>query len=325
MPDRNRPPKLLERVRGTCRRCGFSLRTEQAYTSWTKRYVRFHGTRHPRELGEADVRAFLTYLAVERNVAASTQNQALNALVFLYRRVLNLDLGAFEDFERAKRPRRLPTVLSREQVRKLLSQMHGPNRLVASLLYGAGLRLTEALRLRVKSLDFEQGRIVVRDGKGRKDRLTILPETLHCPLRRRLRKVRLLHEEALEEGYGTVWLPDALARKYTQAPREWIWQWLFPSPQRSTDPRSGARRRHHRSDSAVQRAVKKAARAARLPRRASPHTLRHSFATHLLEDGTDVRTLQKLLGHENLETTMIYTHVAGGAGAKSPLDALPAR
>ena len=255
-------------------------------------------------------------------MAASTQNQALNALIFLYKNVLEVDLGTIGDFERAQRSRRLPVVLTREEVRAVLGHMQGTNRLVALFLYGAGLRLTEALRLRVKDVDVAYGQILVRDGKGRKDRRTVFPKRAAEPLRRHLRKVKVLHEEDCAAGCGAVYLPDALARKYTNAATDWKWQYVFPSRSRSMDPRSGIERRHHRSDSAVQRAVKKAVEAARVNKRASCHTFRHSFATHLIEDGYDIRTVQELLGHEDLRTMMIYTHVLnrGGRGVRSPLD-----
>lgn len=317
-------PKLLDRVRIACRRRQYSLRTEKAYTSWTRRFVRFHGTVHPRHLDADDVRAFLNHLAVHRNVAASTQNQALSALVFLYDHVLDTPLGDIGHIQRAKRPRRLPTVLSRDAVRRLFSAMRGTNQLVARLLYGSGLRLMEALRLRVKDIDPDRSEILVRDGKGRKDRRTMLPQAVARHLDRHLRRVRLLHEEDLDDGFGATHLPDALARKYPGAARAWIWQYVFPSTRRSVDPRTGVERRHHRSTSAVQRAVKNAVTEAGIERRASCHTLRHSFATHLIEDGYDVRTVQELLGHEQLKTTMKYVHVLnqGSSAVHSPLDAL---
>ncbi len=317
-----RSPKLLDRVRSACQRRRYSYHTEKAYCRWIKRFVRFHGTVHPRRLGAGHVRLFLDHLATEREVAASTQNQALNALIFLYKNVLDIDLGSIGDFQRAQRSRRLPVVLTREEVRAVLGQMKGPNRLVALLLYGAGLRLTEALRLRVKDVDAAYGQILVRDGKGQKDRRTVFPKRAEEPLQRHLRKVKVLHEEDCAAGYGAVYLPDALARKYPSAATDWKWQYVFPARSRSIDPRSGIERRHHRSDSAVQRAVKKAVEAAQVNKRASCHTFRHSFATHLIEDGYDIRTVQELLGHDDLRTTMIYTHVLnrGGRGVQSPLD-----
>jgi len=317
---------LLDRVRAACQRKGYSYRTEQTCARWIVRYVKYHDPTHPRHLEKTDVRAYLSDLATERNVAASTQNQALNALIFLYEQVLGVELGSIGPVDRADEPRRLPTVLSRDEVRQLFAALSpGPNRLVAHLLYGSGLRLSEALRLRVKELDFDHDRIHVRDGKGGKDRMTVLPERLHDPLRRHLKTVQAQHQEDRAEGVGGVYLPDAFAEKYPNAATEWHWQYVFPSTQLSEDPRSGTVRRHHRSDSAVQRAVKKAADAAAIEKHASCHTLRHSFATHLLQDGTDVRTIQKLLGHEQLRTTMQYVHVLeqSGAAVTSPLDTLP--
>jgi integron integrase len=322
-PPSSDSPRLLDRVRTTCRRRGYSLHTERAYVRWIVRFVRFHDTTHPRLLDAADVRAFLNHLATDREVAAATQNQALNALVFLYDAVLDDPIGAIGSITPAKRPRRLPTVLSRPEVQAVLEAMPaGPNRIVAQLLYGSGLRLSEALRLRVKDVDLDQRRLVVRDGKGRKDRLTMLPDRLRRPLERQLRRARLRHEQDLADGFGSVFLPDALTRKYPNAARSWIWQYVFPSARRSTDPRSGMVRRHHRSNSAVQRAVQGAVAASGIEKRASCHTLRHSFATHLIEDGYDVRTVQELLGHKSLRTTMQYVHVLnrGPNGVQSPLD-----
>ena len=318
-------PKLLDQVRTTCRRLHYSLHTERAYVRWIKRFVLFHGTVHPREIGARDVEAFLNHLAVDREVAASTQNQALNALVFLYRRVLKVDLGEMEGIERASRRRNLPVVLTREEVRAVLDNIRGANRLVALLLYGSGLRLSEALRLRIKDLDIGYGEILVRDGKGRKDRRSVLPTQLHDDLERHLRKVKVLHEEDIAQGYGSVYLPDALSRKYPNAASQWKWQYAFPSTRRSIDPRTGTERRHHRSDSAVQRAVKKAVEKIDITKRVTGHTFRHSFATHLIEDGYDIRTVQELLGHKDVRTTMIYTHVLnrGGRGVTSPLDRPP--
>lgn len=317
----SRSPRLLDRVRIACRRKHYSFRTEQAYTSWTRRYVLYHEKRHPRELDARHVTAFLNHLAVDRHVAASTQNQALNALLFLYRQVLGRELGELEGLERARRPKRLPVVLTRQEVTALLRQMSGTNRLVASLLYGAGLRLSEALRLRVKDLDFDYAQIVVRHGKGAKDRVTMLPAILGDPLRAHLEEVREGHDEDLREGYGAVHLPDALASKYPYAARAWSWQYVFPARNRSTDPRSGGVRRHHRSNSAVQTAVRRAVLQARITKKATCHTLRHSFATHLLEDGYDIRTVQQLLGHASVRTTQIYTHVLNrGSCVVSPLE-----
>lgn len=323
-------PKLKTQLRTACRRKGYALTTERTYWRWIVRYVRQRARAreegrllHPRTLGAEDVRAFLSYLAAEREVAAGTQGQALNALVFLYGEVLGEDLGKIGNFERGKPSKRLPEVLTKSEVRAVLGEMNGTPKLVASLLYGAGLRLSEALRLRVKDLGFEQQRLIVREGKGKKDRVTMLPPSLHSRLRRQMRKVKAWHEEDLEAEVGEVYLPKALRRKYPNAGREWPWHWVFASKRLSTDPRSGQTRRHHLSRSHIQRRVRKAVKASGVPKKASPHTLRHSFATHLLEDGYDVRTVQRLLGHESLETTMVYTHVAGlSAGARSPLEGL---
>lgn len=326
-PSTQQSPKLLDRVRRTCRRRQYSLHTERAYARWIERYVRFHDTTHPRDLDVSDVRAFLNHLAVDRNVAASTQNQALHALTFLYDAVLDQPLDEIGSNERADRPRRLPTVLSRKEVRHLFRAMNPrENLLVAHLLYGSGLRLSEGLRLRVKDLHFDAGRVLVRDGKGGKDRSTVLPERLYEPLQRHLHGVKLQYEEDRANGVGGVYLPDALAEKYPNAETEWKWQYVFPSTQLSEDPRTDVARRHYRSDSAVQCAVKKAVDAAGIEKHATCHTLRHSFATHLLQDGTDVRTLQKLLGHEDVRTTMKYVHVLekSGQGVQSPLDTLEA-
>ena len=317
-------PRLLDQLREAIRRRYYSRRTEEAYVHWVRRFVYFSGRRHPRELGESEVTAFLTHLAVERNVATATQNQALSALLFLYRHVLQLDLGWLKGIERASRLPRMPTVLSRAEVERVLAQLQGTRWLIASLLYGSGLRVLECLRLRVKDVDFSYLQILVRDGKGDKDRVTMLPEKLVGPLRAHLARVRGLHARDLEEGFGEVELPFALARKYPRAGKEWAWQYVFPSARRSVDPREGVMRRHHLDESVPQRAVKEALRACGIAKHASCHTLRHSFATHLLESGYDIRTLQELLGHSDVSTTMIYTHVLnkGGRGVKSPLDRL---
>jgi integron integrase len=322
-PHDRRSPKLLDRVRRECRRRGYSIHTERAYCRWIVRYVRYHGTRHPNQLGAHHLKQYLTYLANERAVAASTQNQALSALVFLYREVLGIHLDAFDDYQRAKRPERLPVVLTREEVHAVLASMRGVHRLIASLLYGSGLRLREALRLRVKDIDVDYQQLTVREGKGGNARRTILPESLIPALQRQLRTAKRLHREDLDDGCGAVYLPGALARKYPSAPTDWGWQWVFPSPQRSVDPRADVMRRHHRSASQTQKRVKAAVRRAGLAKPATCHTLRHSFATHLLEDGADIRTVQELLGHKHLETTMIYTHVLNrGVSTKSPLESL---
>ncbi|WP_301100698.1 integron integrase [Propionivibrio sp.] len=318
-------PKLLDQVRGKIRLKHYSLRTEQAYSDWIRRYIRFHGTRHPREMGAAEVEAFLTHLAVAGKVAASTQNQAKSALLFLYKEVLESELPWLDNVEQAKAPKRLPVVLTRIEVQALLTRLEGTHWLLGRLLYGAGLRLMECLRLRVKDVDFARKEILIRDGKGFKDRVTMLPVALVEPLRAHLERVRELHRQDLAEGFGAVYLPYALARKYPNAAREWIWQYMFPSAKRSVDPRSGETRRHHVQDQALQRAIKQAVRDADLTKPATPHTLRHSFATHLLEGGYDIRTVQELLGHSDVSTTMIYTHVLnkGGHGVASPLDGMP--
>ncbi len=322
--DAAKPPRLLEQLRDAIQRRHYSWRTEETYVHWIKRFIYFSGRRHPRDLGAPEVTAFLNYLAREREVAAATQNQALSALLFLYKEVLGHPLPWLEDLERAKRPARLPSVLTRDEVQRLLGQMQGVKWLMASLLYGAGLRLRECLKLRVKDVDFGYRQILVRDGKGAKDRVTMLPQSVVEPLQAHLVRVQTLHERDLAAGYGDFELPDALARKYPRAPYEWAWKFVFPSHRLSTDPRSGVIRRHHVYENYVIRGVKQAAFAARIAKHVSCHTLRHSFATHLLEAGYDIRTVQELLGHTDVSTTMIYTHVLnkGGQGVKSPLDRL---
>jgi len=315
-------PRLLDEVRQTCRVRHYSIRTEKAYIHWIKRYIYFHNKRHPKDMGADEINAFLSWLAVTKNVAAATQNQALNALVFLYHQVLKTDPGDFGDVVRAKKPKRLPVVLSREEVVAVLLNLHGEEWLMANLLYGSGLRLMECLRLRVKDLDFSQGEVVIREGKGDKDRRSMLPQLLVEPLTKHLNKVKAIHEDDLNAGYGQVWLPGALSRKYPSADREWKWQYVFPASRRSKDPESGLVRRHHRYESVLQKAVKYAARVAKITKPVGPHTFRHSFATHLLEAGYDIRTIQELLGHKDVSTTMIYTHVLnqGARGVLSPLD-----
>ena len=316
-------PRLLDQVRDRLRLKHYSLRTETAYVGWIKRYIFFHGKRHPRELGKADVEAFLTSLAVERNVAASTQSQALAALLFLYGEVLGIELPWLDEITRAKKPVRLPTVLTRDETLALLEQIGDAElHLVVSLLYGSGLRLLEGLRLRVKDVELSRSEIVVRDGKGGKDRVTMVPQSLLVPLRAQIARARAVHEADVARGKGEVWLPDALAVKYPNAAKAWGWQYVFPAAGFSTDPRSGAVRRHHLDEKRVQRAVKAASHKAGIVKPVSPHTLRHSFATHLLEGGYDIRTVQELLGHADVSTTMIYTHVLnkGGRGVTSPLD-----
>ena len=320
----SQPPKLLEQLRESLRVRHYSLRTEDAYVDWVRRFILFHAKRHPNAMGAPEVQAFLTHLAVDRHVSPSTQNQAKAALLFLYRHLLAVDLPWLSEVIQAKRQPRLPVVLTPGEVRTLLGQMEGGMALVAQVLYGTGMRLMEGLRLRVKDVEFERREIVVRDGKGGKDRVTMLPDCLVEPLRKHLEKVRALHERDVAEGFGEVYLPDALAEKVKAAPRAWGWQWVFPSGLRSVDPRSGATRRHHLQPESVQKAVRVAARAGELVKPVSPHVLRHSFATHLLAAGYDIRTVQELLGHKDVATTMIYTHVLnrGGRGVASPLDGL---
>jgi integron integrase len=319
---RKPPPRLLDRARDRMRRLGMSRRTEEAYLEWMKRFILINRKRHPGQMGGFEVEAFLTKLAVQDQVAASTQNQALAALLFLYREVLGVDLPWMENIRRAKRPERMPTVLTRDEVHSVLGEMSGVTWLMAGLLYGSGLRLLECLRLRVKDIDFGRHEIVVRQGKGGKDRHTMLPIGLEAPIRAQMEEARRLHEQDLSLGYGEVWLPDALARKYQDAAREWIWQYIFPSRQRSEDPRTGKTHRHHLDEGVLQRAVKRAVQQAGIDKHATCHTLRHSFATHLLEGGYDIRTIQELLGHKDISTTQIYTHVLnrGRRGVFSPLD-----
>ena len=324
--DQPKPKKLLDVVRETLRFRHYSIRTEETYLKWIKRYIFFHGKKHPRDLGPGAIRPFLTDLAVRRNVTPSTQNQALNALVFLYREVLKMEIGDIGAFDRAKRARRLPVVLSRAEVKRLFDALQPPYRLAAELLYGAGLRLMECLRLRVKDIDFERGLIIVRDGKGMKDRVTMVPASLSPGLKSHLERVQLLHQQDLKRGFGRVYLPGALKAKYPNADRAWAWQYVFPGRHISQDPRTGEPGRHHLDESVLQKAVRRGLILAGINRAAAVHTLRHSFATHLLESGHDIRTVQELLGHKDVSTTMIYTHVLNrpGIGVKSPLDALGA-
>jgi len=318
------PSPFLRSVREAIRVRHYSIRTEEAYVQWVKRFILFHGKRHPAQMGEAEVSAFLTHLAVEGQVAAATQNQALNALVFLYRNVLDRPLGEFAGIVRAKRPPRVPVVLTLAEVSRILRALKGLYWLIACLQYGSGLRLLESVRLRVKDLDFEHRAIVVRDGKGGKDRVVTLPDELVVPLKRHLANRKTAFERDCAEGVGTVFLPYALARKYPNAESEWAWQYVFAADTPSLDPRSGKRRRHHVDESSVQKAVRGALRRAGIQKPASCHTLRHSFATHLLERGADIRTVQEQLGHSDVRTTQIYTHVLkrGGMAVKSPLGAV---
>ena len=314
--------KLLDQVRDCLRLKHYSLRTEVSYLDWIKRYILFHKKRHPKNMGAEEVTAFLTWLAVERDVAASTQNQALAALLFLYREVFEIALPWLGEMERATRPARLPVVLTKEEARAVLHHLTGVYRLMADLLYGSGLRLLECLRLRVKDIDFGYLQITVRDGKGAKDRVTMLPVTLVPGLREHLEAVRKLHKSDLATGFGAVMLPHALDRKYRLAPKDWNWQWVFPGPQLSIDPVGGIRRRHHVLEKNLQNAVKAAGVKAGVTKNVTPHVFRHCFATHLLEAGYDIRTVQELLGHKDVSTTMIYTHVLNkpGLAVRSPLD-----
>ncbi len=315
-------PRLLDLVRNEIRLRHYSLRTEKAYIDWITRFIIFHDKRHPKDLGADHVSAYLTYLATRKNVAASTQNQALNALVFLYTQVLNIELNDLDQIVRAKKPKKLPVVLSREEVSHLLAVLTGSYWLMGALLYGSGLRLMECLRLRVQDVDFDYNQILIRSGKGNKDRRSMLPQKVIESLKRQVEYVYQLHQHDLENGHAEVYLPNALARKYPQAAKEKGWQYLFPAERISKDPRSKAWRRHHLHETVLQSKIKKAVRTAGVKKAASCHSLRHSFATHLLEDGYDIRTVQELLGHADIRTTMIYTHVLnrGGQGVLSPLD-----
>lgn len=321
----SREPRLLDQVRGRMRRLNMARRSEEAYIGWIRRFILANGKRHPREMGASEIERFLTDLAVNGKVAPSTQNQALSALLFLYREVLGVALPWMDDIQRAKKPRRLPVVLTRREVQAMLDEMSGIHGLMASLLYGTGMRLMECVRLRVKDVDFERHELLIRHGKGGKDRRTMLPGLLVDPLRHQLVEAQRTHTRDLRAGFGRVWLPDALMRKYRNANAEWGWQYVFPASKRSQDPRDGVVRRHHVDESGLQRAVKQARCAAHIHKPATCHTLRHSFATHLIEDGYDIRTVQELLGHKDVTTTQIYTHVLnrGGLGVMSPLDRAP--
>ena len=314
--------KLLEQVSDALRAKHYSYRTEQAYVDWIRRYILFHKKRHPKEMGENEISAFIVYLATERKVATSTQNQALSAILFLYRVVLEKEISLPKTIIHPSRPKRLPTVLTHQEAMAVINNMQGKLRLMAKILYGSGLRLTECLRLRVKDLDFERRQIIVRSGKGDDDRVTMLPDSVIGELKIILQDVKALHEKDLKEGYGESALPNALNVKYPNAGREWIWQYVFPASQRSIDPLSRVIRRHHLDETVLQKAVRQAAQLAKIDKPISPHTFRHSFATHLLQNGYDIRTVQELLGHRDVKTTMIYTHVLqrGGLAVKSPLD-----
>ena len=317
-----RPKKLLDQVREAIRLKHYSIRTEESYVTWIKRYILFHNKRHPNEMASAEIEAFLTHLAVQQKVAASTQNQALSALLFLYRDVLKKPLDFPIDAVRAKKPKRVPTVLTKDEALTVIERLSGPHRLMGKLLYGSGLRLMECLRLRVKDLDFAQCQIIVRDGKGMEDRITMLSESLISPLQEHLLHVKRLHAQDVAQGVGPVYLPFALERKYPRAGRLWIWQYIFPSDRLSKDPRTGIIRRHHLSESALQKVVSQAGRAVGLNKHISCHTFRHSFATQLLQQGYDIRTVQELLERKDVKTTMIYTHVLnrGRLVVRSPLD-----
>ncbi len=315
-------PRLLDRVREVIRARHYSIRTEKSYVGWIRRFILYHNKQHPKDLSAIHIQQFLTHLAVDERVASSTQNQALNALVFLYKQVLKIQLEAIEDVVRAKKPQKVPVVLSRDEVGHLLASLNGTPWLMASLLYGSGLRLMDCLRLRVSDIDFDYKQITVRCGKGAKDRRTMMPDVVFEPLKTQVAHVKQIHRADVADGFGRVYLPAALERKYPNADRQLGWQYLFPASKRSVDPRSGRTMRHHVSESVLQGAVKKAVRIAGLEKPATCHTLRHSFATHLLEDGYDIRTVQELLGHKDVRTTMIYTHVLnrGGQAVRSPLD-----
>jgi integron integrase len=317
-----KPKKLLEQVSDSIQRKQYSRKTEQAYVNWIRRYILFHNKTHPKDMGVAEVEKYLTHLAAERQVAASTQNQALSAILFLYKEVLKTPMTTSFQFIGAKKPKRLPVVLTKGEVQRVLSRLAGEYHIIAQLLYGSGLRVAEVVRLRVQSIDFEQRQILVRDGKGAQDRITMLPEIVVARLKQHLATVEDLHQDDLRNGYGRVFLPNALARKYPNAEREWIWQYVFPSKRISASWDDGIMRRHHISPSTVQKAVRRASSTAKINKHVTLHTFRHSFATHLLEAGYDIRTVQELLGHKNVKTTMIYTHVLnrGPKAVRSPLD-----
>jgi len=321
-PASSKDKKLMDQVSDALRTRHYSYRTEQTYKDWIKRYILFHDKRHPKDMGEEEIRAFIAYLSNDRNVATATSNQALSAVLFLYRVVLQQEITLPPDLSNTSRPKRLPTVLTHAEALKVIDHMRGVPRMMAKIMYGSGLRVTECLRLRVKDIDFDHRQIIVRGGKGDQDRLTILPESIIPELRQMLQEVKALHQKDLAEGYGEAALPNALGEKYLNASKEWAWQFIFPASQRSVDPRTGAIRRHHLDETVPQKAVRAAAKLAQIDKPVSPHTFRHSFATHLLQNGYDIRTVQELLGHKDVKTTMIYTHVLqrGGLAVKSPLD-----
>lgn len=314
--------KLLTKVREEIRRRNYSYRTEKAYSRWIVRFIKFHGLTHPLKMEKEEVVDFLNWLANERHVAASTQNQALCAIIFLYKQVIDKPLGAFDNLQRASKPKRLPVVLSAKEARRVLANMEGDARLMTELLYGSGLRQSECLRLRVKDIDFEFNQIWVHNGKGKKDRTTVLPEISKKKLKNQIKQVKLLHQKDLDKGFGKVVLPKALSKKYPNMPKEFGWQYLFPSVRRAEEPQTGTTQRYHKSSSYLHKAIKTAVSKTNIIKKVSSHTFRHSFATHLLQDGYDIRTVQELLGHKNVSTTMIYTHVLkkGGRGVKSPID-----
>ena len=324
VPASAQKPKLLDRLCEALRARHYSRRTEQTYCHWVKRFIFFHGKRHPAEMSEPEINAYLTHLAVKEKVSASTQNQALCALLFLYRHVLNREIGDLGEVIRARKPRHIPVVMTRDEVKSVLANLAGDKWLMASLMYGCGMRLMECLRLRIQDIDFARNEILIRDGKGAKDRITMLPESLKTPLQDHLKKVKGVHERDLADGWGRVQMPTALDRKYPNAPKDWRWQWVFPQENRWINSQTREQGRHHVDESLVQKAVSAAVAKAGLTKRATCHTFRHSFATHLLEGGYDIRTVQELLGHNDVKTTMIYTHVLnrGPAGVRSPVDGL---
>lgn len=323
MEDTPKPKKLMEQCRDQIRLKQYSPRTEKTYLKWIRAYILFHNKRHPREMAGPEIKQFITHLVTERDISASTQNQVLSALLFLYRTVLNIPINEpiLENL-RPKKGKRIPVVLSKEEAKAIIAAMPNPYKLMAQVMYGAGLRLMECLRLRVKDIDFEYHRILIYDGKGGDDRASMLPDSILPAMREHLARVKVIHQKDLEEGFGSVIMPFGLDKKFPNAHKEWIWQYVFPAATRSIDPVSGSVRRHHIHETALQRAIRQAALAVKLSKRVSPHTFRHSFATHLLQNGYDIRTIQELLGHKDVKTTMIYTHVLqrGGLAVKSPLD-----